>query len=196
MAGGGAPPRGPGGRPPPAPLCLEGEADLKHVRGTLYVGAHGMRTSASALHWAAETFEMTVLPVRIRDPYLYHLDCCLFPVTPNSLLLCTAVVDPTELRAIERQCEIVDVPLAQARSGVTNCVLHEGEVLCDSDIHELAADSPWYPGEKAKIATLERICARHGLGLRIFCMSEFYKSGALLSCLVMHVARTRRGPGG
>ena len=179
-----------------APLYLEGEADLKHIRDELYIGAHGMRTSRNALNWAADRFAMTVLPLRIDDPYLYHLDCCLFPITPHNVMLCTAVVDRAELRAIEQRCDIVDVSLEQARSGITNCVLHCGEVLCDSDIHELDAGSAWYPGEKAKIEKLERLCARFGLGIRVFCMSEFYKSGALLSCLIMHVTRAGEGRDG
>ena len=42
---------------------------------------------------------------------------------------------------------------------------------------------------KSKIERLEEIGARFGRALRLFCMSEFYKSGALLSCLIMHVNR-------
>ncbi|MFZ2099512.1 MAG: hypothetical protein WAU86_03005, partial [Oricola sp.] len=46
---------------PPARFCgkdlfFEGEADLKHLRDNLYIGAHGLRSSRSALQWLAESF--------------------------------------------------------------------------------------------------------------------------------------------
>ena len=68
----------------------------------------------------------------------------------------------------------------------TACSL-PGEVLCDFAIMELDKDSPKYPIERSKIEHLESICSRFGRTLRIFCMSEFYKSGAMLSCLIMPI---------
>ena len=169
------------------PLYFEGGADLKHIQGNLYIGAHGMRTSRNALTWAAERFEMEIVPFRITDPYLYHLDCCFLRITEEAVLLCTSLADPICLRAIEQHCEIIDVPLEDARAGITNSLLLPGEILCDSPILELGKEDHSYSNEKAKIERLEEICSRFGRTLRVFCMSEFYKSGALLSCLLMHI---------
>ena len=177
------------------PVYFEGEADLKHIQGNLYVGAHGMRTSRNALRWAAERFEMEVVPFRTINPYLYHLDCCFLRITEESVLLCTALADRICLRAIEQRCEIIDISLEQARAGVTNCVLLPGEVLCNSNIVELDNDDPKYLTEKSKIECLEKIGSRFGRTLRVFCMSEFYKSGALLSCLIMHIRQSTDGAG-
>ena len=63
---------------------FEGEADLKHLRDNLYVGAHGLRTSIEALDWFENEFGMEVIPLQMEDPYLYHLDCCLLPLTSVS----------------------------------------------------------------------------------------------------------------
>jgi N-dimethylarginine dimethylaminohydrolase len=172
------------------PVYFEGEADLKHIRGNIYIGGYGMRTSRNALTWAAERFEMNVIPFRITDPYLYHLDCCVFRLTDEAVLLCTSVADRACLREIEQHCEIIDVSLDEARSGITNNLLLAGEVLCDSNICELGSENPKYAIEKAKLNRLEEICSRLGRRLTVFCMSEFYKSGALLSCLVMHIKDT------
>jgi len=101
--------------------------------------------------------------------------------------MCTSVADRICVRAIERHCEIIDVSLENARSGITNSLLLGSEVLCDSNIMELPKESPKYKLEKSKIEYLETVCSRFGRTLRIFCMSEFYKSGALLSCLLMHI---------
>lgn len=168
-------------------VYFEGEADLKHIHGNLYVGAYGMRTSRSALAWAAERFGMEIVPFRVTDPYLYHLDCCLLRITEEAVLLCTSLADRKCLQAIEQHCDVIDVSLEHARAGITNCLLLPGEVLCDSPIAELGKENRSYSIEKAKIERLESICSRFGLTLRVFCMSEFYKSGALLSCLIMHI---------
>src|SRR5262245_10841264 len=169
------------------PVYLEGEADLKHIRGNLYVGAYGMRTSLNALSWAAERFDMKVLPFRITDPYLYHLDCCIFRLSDEALLLCTALADPACLSEIEQHCEIIDISPQEARAGITNGLLLPGEILCDSNISELKSGGENYRIEKTKIERLESLCSRFGRRLSIFCMSEFYKSGALLSCLIMNI---------
>jgi N-dimethylarginine dimethylaminohydrolase len=171
-------------------LFFEGEADLKHIRDNLYIGAFGMRTSLNALRWASEKFAMNILPFRVDDPHLYHLDGNVFRITEHAVLVCTEAADPASIREIERHCEIVDVPLDLARAGITNNVLLPGEVLCDSDIHELSRDDELYALEKAKIEQLERISARFGRSCTIFCMSEFYKSGALLSCLILPIRQT------
>ena len=169
------------------PLYFEGEADLKYIKGNLYIGAHGMRTSRNALTWAAERFEMEIIPFRITNRYLYHLDCCFLRIARQAVMLCTALADRMCVRAIEQHCEIIDVSVAHARAGITNSLLLPGEVLCDSPIAELRKESPSYPIEKSKIERLETICSRFGRTLRVFCMSEFYKSGALLSCLILHI---------
>lgn len=175
------------------PVYFEGEADLKHIQGNLYIGAHGMRTSRNALTWAAERFEMEIVPFHITDPYLYHLDCCCLRITEEAVLLCTSLADRICIRAIEQHCEIIDVSLEHARAGITNSLLLRGEVLCDSPIVELGKESPSYSIEKAKIERLENICSRFGRTLHVFCMSEFYKSGALLSCLIMHIKQLTDG---
>ena len=152
-----------------------------------------MRTSRNALTWAAERFEMEIVPFRTTDPYLYHLDCCFLRITEEAVLLCTTLADRMCIRAIEQHCEIIDVTLEHAHAGITNSLVLPGEVLCNSALIELGKESPSYSIEKAKIEHLEQICSRFGLTLRVFCMSEFYKSGALLSCLIMHIKQVTDG---
>jgi N-dimethylarginine dimethylaminohydrolase len=175
------------------PLYFEGEADFKHIHDNFYVGGYGLRTSRNALRWAAERFDMEIVPFRTTHPYLYHLDCCILRITEQVVLMCTEVADQNCIRAIEEHCEIIDVSLEVARAGITNCLLLPDEILCDSHIGELGKDSPRYPIEKSKIECLETICSRFGFALRVFCMSEFYKSGAMLSCLIMHVKQLPNG---
>ena len=173
----------------PAAAFFEGEADLKHLRGNLYIGAHGIRTSIEALEWFEREFDMEVIPFAMEDPYLYHLDCCLLPLTSHGLVLCTEVASASTLRAIERHAEIIDVTLDDAYSGITNCVVLYDAVLCATNSDYLRKGHEYYEHEKVKIAALERICASRGFNPVLFDISEFYKSGALLSCLIMHLNR-------
>ncbi len=172
-------------------LFFEGEADRKHVRGNLYVGAHGLRTSETALHWFAKTFGMEIIPYPIIDDHLYHLDCCLLFLNEEEVLLSRKKTTPEALRAIERRCNIVDATVENVRSGMTNGLMLGNHLLCDSPIEDFGRHHPWYPSEKRKIAKLEKICADRGLELRIFNLSEFLKSGAALSCLIMRLNKER-----
>ena len=135
------------------PLYFEGEADLKYIKGNLYIGAHGMRTSRNALTWAAERFEMEIIPFRITNRYLYHLDCCFLRIARQAVMLCTALADRMCVRAIEQHCEIIDVSVAHARAGITNSLLLPGEVLCDSPIAELRKEKSLLPDREVKDRT-------------------------------------------
>jgi N-dimethylarginine dimethylaminohydrolase len=170
-----------------APPYFEGEADLKHLGGNVYVGAHGLRTSQSALGWFERRFDMELIRFPMRNEYLYHLDCSIFPITREETLVCTAAADRAALRALERHVGVVDVSLDDAESGITNCVRIGEFVLCASSIEGIDAEHDDYPYERNKIMVLDEICAKRNLTPVFFDLSEFMKSGAMLSCMVMHL---------
>jgi N-dimethylarginine dimethylaminohydrolase len=172
-------------------LYFEGEADLKHLRDNIYIGAHGLRTSLNSLTWFSQSFAMKIIPYRISDEYLYHLDCCLFVIDAENVILCRDRTDDVTLRAIERECNVVEASVENVRSGLTNSLIIGHYLLCDSPISEIGRTHDYYDSEKAKIARLEEVCAQHGLELRIFNLSEFMKSGAALSCLTMRLNHVR-----
>lgn len=170
-----------------APPFFEGEADLKYLHENVYIGAHGMRTSRDALEWFAESFEMEVIPFEIDNEYLYHLDCSVFPIRRDEVVVCTEVATDETLRHIERHASIVDVPVDDADSGITNCVRIGEFVLCASHLEDLSSAHKDYAFERAKTQRLEKICSERGLTPVFFDLSEFLKSGAMLSCMVMHL---------
>lgn len=169
------------------PTFFEGEADLKHLHGNIYLGAHGMRTSCAALEWLEQAFAMTVIPIRISDPNCYHLDCIVFPLDEHHTLVCTELVDAERLKEIERHTAIIDISYEEALATATNCLRLGDHLLAQSNAHLFASHEDMYRYEKAKIAKLERIAARHSLELELFDLSEFRKSGAALSCLAMRL---------
>lgn len=170
-----------------APKYFEGEADFKYLRENIYFGAHGLRTSPEALAWFRDEHDANVVPIHVYDESLYHLDCLVFPISPERVILCADVVDEPTRRQVERVAEIIPIDYDLANRGLTNVVWCGQEILCDSPIETLSRDDALYDVESRKVATLERIAGDNGLGVRIFHMSEFYKSGAMLSCMVMNL---------
>ena len=170
-----------------SPYKWEGEADLKYLYGNKYIGGYGIRSNIKTYEWMEEQYNMDIIKVAMVDEYLYHLDCSIFPLNTEQTLICTELFDPEELSDIERHTEIIDINVDDALGGITNSVRYGNMILCASNISELKKSHEYYEGEKHKIATLEKICSDAGMEPVIFNLSEFMKSGAMLSCMVMHL---------
>lgn len=170
------------------PYTFEGEAELKRLKTGVYVGGYGQRTDRRALHWIAENLGVSVVAVEERDPKLYHLDCSILPVTPESAAVCTEVYSQQELRCIEHHVNVIDVPLPVAHAGACNSMFVGPSLLTASHIEECVAGSDEFESEKWKVEWLAKeIAGPQNLELELFDLSEFLKSGALLSCLVMNL---------
>ncbi|MFD0385170.1 hypothetical protein ACFQ2B_31820 [Streptomyces stramineus] len=168
---------------------FEGEAELKHLRGNVYVGGYGQRTDAAAYTWMEETFGMEVVKLRMTDPRLYHLDGSVFPLTSEQTLVCTAQYEPAEILELEKQTEIIDVDEDVAYSGICNSVRLNNVILNASNLHELKAGTDDYDTEVRKNRKLEDIASRLAFEVSYFNLSEYLKGGALLSCMMMHLNR-------
>jgi N-dimethylarginine dimethylaminohydrolase len=172
-----------------APFEFEGEAELKHLHDDVYIGGYGLRSDRRAYAWMRECFRMQIVEVEQKDPYLYHLDCSIFPLTTESTLVCTQAFSDDEIKAIEKHTNVIDVSLDDCYNGICNTVRLGNVLLNASSIHSLAAGTEEYAQEKQKNRSLEDIAAEHGFELAFFDLDEFTKGGGLLSCLVMHLNR-------
>lgn len=172
-----------------SPFKWEGEADIKHLYDNVYIGGYGIRSNIKTYEWMEENFDMNIIKVAMVDEYLYHLDCSIFPLNHDKTLVCTELYDPEEIKQIEQHTEIIDVDVDDALGGMTNSVRLGNMILCASNIAELKKSHEYYEGEKHKIESLEKICANEGMEPVIFNLSEYMKSGAMLSCMVMHLNR-------
>jgi len=172
-----------------SPYKWEGEADIKYLYDNVYIGGYGIRSNIKTYEWMEKEFDMNIIKVAMTDEYLYHLDCSIFPLNMDKTLVCTELFDPEEIKQIEQHTEIVDVDVEDALGGMTNSVRMGNMVLCASNISELKKSHEYYEGEKHKIESLEKICANEGMEPVIFNLSEYMKSGAMLSCMVMHLNR-------
>jgi len=172
-----------------SPYKWEGEADLKYLYDNVYIGGYGIRSNIKTYEWMEKNYDMNIIKVAMTDEYLYHLDCSIFALNPEQTLICTELFDPEEIAEIEKHTEIIDVDIEDTLGGMTNSVRMGNMILCASNISEMKKTHEYYEGEKHKIASLEKICSDAGMEPVIFNLSEFMKSGAMLSCMVMHLNR-------
>ena len=136
-----------------------------------------------------DEFDMNIIKVKMVDEYMYHLDCSIFPLNTHKTMVCTELYEKEELNQIEKHTEIVDIDVEDSMYGMANSVRLGNMVLCASNIAELKKSHEYYEGEKHKIESLEKICSDEGMEPVIFNLSEYMKSGAMLSCMVMHLNR-------
>src|SRR6266540_524935 len=172
-----------------APSKFEGEAELKHLYDNVYVGGYGIRSERETYDWMEEKFDMRIIKVRESEPYLYHLDCSIFPITKENTLVGTELFTKRELAELEKFTNIIPVTVDECFSGICNCVRLPNQVMNSSHIHDLKVGTEDYRLELQKNRKLEDIAANLALEISYFNLSEFHKSGALLSCMVMHLNR-------
>ena len=169
------------------PFKWEGEADLKYLYDNVYIGGYGIRTDIKAYEWMEKKFDMKIIKLEMVDDYLYHLDCSIFPLTQEKTLVCTEMFEEDELAQLEQHTEVIDISVDDAFNGLTNSVRLGNMILCASNLSEMTRADENYEAEKAKINTLEKICFNEGLEPVFFNLSEYMKSGAMLSCMMMHL---------
>ena len=169
------------------PYKFEGEADLKYLHGNNYIGGYGIRSSKEAFEWMEEKFDMNIIKLEMVDEYLYHLDCNIFPLSKSKTLVCPEFHLPEEIKEIEKYTEIIEVSADDVYNGICNSARVGNMILCASNISELSINDKTYDAEKHKIHALEKICYNEGLEPIIFNISEFMKSGAMLSCMIMYL---------
>lgn len=172
-----------------APHCFEGEADLKHLHDNVYVGGYGLRSERESYEWMEREFDMEIVKVRETDPYLYHLDCTIFPLTREDTLVCTEMFEREEVAELERHTNVVDVGVDECYSGICNSVRLSNTILNGSSLHDLTTGSEDYNYEVKKNRRLEDIAVEHAMEVSYFDLGEYMKGGALLSCMVMHLNR-------
>lgn len=172
-----------------APHRFEGDAELKHLHDDVYVGGYGIRSERETFEWMETAFDMRVVKLRETDPYLYHLDCTVFPLTREETLVCTEMYEPGEVAELERHTNIVDVPADVAYTGICNSVRFGNLILNASHIHDLKPGTEDHAEELKKNRMLEDIAVDRALEVNYFNLSEYHKGGALLSCMIMHLNR-------
>lgn len=174
-----------------SPHEFEGEAELKHLRDNVYVGGYGQRSTLEAYEWMESEFDMVIVKLAMTEPKLYHLDCSVFPLTPQHTMIAADLYQPEEIDALKAHTEIVGVSNADAMAGICNTVRLSNTLVNASHVNDLTrkTDADEYAAELEKNRTLEDIAEDFAFEVNYVNLSEYHKAGALLSCMVMHLNR-------
>lgn len=168
---------------------FEGEADLKYLHDNVYIGGYGMRSELETYKWMEKNFDMKIICVQMTEEYLYHLDCSIFPLTPKKILICKSLYEDEELKALSEVVELIDVECEMAFSGICNSV-RIGKTIFNADNRKILKEgSDELKDEIAKNEFLNKVVAENDLEVQYVELDEFTKSGALLSCMVLHMNR-------
>ena len=170
-----------------SPFYFEGEAELKFLRDNIYIGGYGIRSDKQSYEWMESEFGMEIIKLELKDPKNYHLDCTIFPLTHESIIVAVDSFTKNELRQLEKVAHIIPISNDQAHTGLTNSVRVNNYILNASDIDFLSKRSEDYKYEFDKNRRLEQIAAENAMEVCYFNLEEYLKGGGLLSCLVLHV---------
>jgi N-dimethylarginine dimethylaminohydrolase len=171
------------------PFFFEGEAEMKWIRDNIYIGGYGQRTDIRAFEWMEANFGCRIIKMKETDTKRYHLDCNVFSISREQVLVAKDQLDPTSLKQLEAVAEIIPVTRKSSQWSITNSIRIGSIIYNGTDIDELKrSDRENYDAEKEKNEELERICRDLGLALVLLNLSEFSKSGAALSCMILHLS--------
>ena len=169
------------------PFLFEGEADMKFIRENIYVAGYGMRTEQAAHNWFKEKYGLEIISLQMTDPYIYHMDCAVFPLTKDKMVIATEAFSKKDLKILEKYVEIIPVTIDHSRAGLTNSVRVNNYIINGSDIDYLKKTSQYYKMERDKNNKIEEIAANNGMEVCYFNLEEFMKGGALMSCIIMNI---------
>lgn len=169
------------------PYLFEGEAELKYLRDNIYIGGYGIRSQKESYDWMTSKLNMNIVQLELKDPYNYHLDCTVFPLTNDKIIVATEAFTKKEIKELEKVAEIIPITTEEAHTGLANSVRVNNYILNASDIDFLPKRSEDYRLERAKNIRLEEIAGQNGMEVCYFNMEEYLKAGGLLSCTVLHM---------
>jgi N-dimethylarginine dimethylaminohydrolase len=158
---------------------FEGEADLKYMRDNLYIGGYGIRTDIRTHYWLAEKTGADVISVEMTDEELYHFDCMFFPLTDKKALAVTSAMKREDVRKLEKVVELVAIPPQFMYNSWTNSLKFGNKILYSPTSHE-------------NIEDFLKFVPSIGYEPVLIRLNEFEKSGAGLSCMVLHLNHNGR----
>jgi N-dimethylarginine dimethylaminohydrolase len=150
---------------------LEGHGDLlwHPDRSRIWAG-YGLRSTRGGVEKfraAMDGLGFPVTPVELVDPYCYHLDTCLCPLSNESALIYPGAFSPDSLRAVRAGFPRVhELSRDEALEFLGNSIVIDGRFLTPH-----------------LTPNLSQILAVEGLGPVVVETSEFEKSGGSVFCM-------------
>jgi N-dimethylarginine dimethylaminohydrolase len=150
---------------------LEGHGDLLwHPDWSRIYAGYGFRSTQAGVekcHAVMSKLGIPVLPLRLIDPYCYHLDTCFCPLNNDAVLIYPAAYAPESLASLRQFWKRVhELTADEAHKFMGNGIVANGHYL-----------TPYITPH------LEAILRQEDLAPIILDTSEFEKSGGSLFCM-------------
>ncbi len=146
---------------------FEGEGDALFA-GELLLAGYLKRSDICAHRWMSEALALPTLSLELIDDRWYHLDTCLFPLTPETVVYYPGAFDSYARVVIANNFQTIEVCHEEALRFACNAVVVGTHVVLPSGCPQLTRDL------EARGYTV------HGVEL-----SEFLKAGGAAKCLTL-----------
>ena len=146
---------------------FEGEGDALFA-GDMLLAGYLKRSDICAHRWMSDTLAVPVLSLELVDDRWYHLDTCLFPLTPDTLVYYPGAFDAYARIVIANNYHTVEVCLEEALRFACNAVVIDNHVVLPSGCPQLT-----------------RALEERGYNVHCVDMSEFLKAGGAAKCLTL-----------
>jgi len=145
---------------------FEGNGELLEWNGRFLVGI-GFRTAPGSCKEIAKVFDTEVIPLKLINPFFYHLDTCLFPLDNETVFYYPQAFDTESKEKLQHMVpNLIPFTAKQAFSFYANSVVSHGKVFCQG---------------------VDKECESHlkkrGYELITIGVGEFNKSGGGIHCL-------------
>lgn len=164
------------------PYYFEGEADLKKFRDDLYFGGWGQFSDPKAFDWIEDQTGVSIVRLHEVSKELYHLDCSLMVLDDEHVIVVEEGLDKASLRTLEQHAELVIAPKGLGATGITN-----GVKIPEKKLYLSGAFQPETKDYRKAAEWLHRTFDDFGYTVILLDTDEADKSGADLSCMVMHL---------
>lgn len=164
------------------PGFFEGEADLKKWKDNIFFGGWGKFTDPTTLDWIERQTGCQIIRIHETSNELYHLDCSLSVLDPETFLVNPAGMDAASFKELDKRANVIRVPADVMSTGVTNVVQIPGKKILLSGM--------FFPEVKKYQKSMEwmlQTCDDLGYTVLFLDIDEPDKSGADISCMVMHL---------
>ena len=164
----------------PGGIAFEGAGDALYdqTRGCLWV-AYGRRTRAATSVLLHEALSVETVPLRLVDPYYFHLDTCFCPLDDGWLVWYPPAFDAAARSEIELR-----VPAARRI------------VVGDEDARDFACNAICLAGNllvNRASPQLQRALRSAGYRVIELPLGEFVKAGGAARCLTLRLDESRAG---
>lgn len=167
------------------PHFFEGYADIKWLYGNIFVGGYNIRTDKKTYRWMEEQFGIQIIPMYMGTHELYHFDCNFFNFDGENVLCYTEGMYDDDLAILENFANVIDCSEDDSFNGSNNSVRAGSMIINASLLDTMKKSDPLYDNEVKRIDRFTKTCVNLGFEPYFVNLSEYIKSGAMVSCMVL-----------